>query len=98
MEGLQRFWIFSEIERPVVAAVDVTGARKLMQRLQFHVSGKAFAFAAASRDSFVHFAWKACLQCPHWIGCVSLLMVRLHRWQERLGVCWRDCWLVSETD
>ena len=34
MEGLQRFWIFSEIERLVVAAVDVTGARKLMQRLQ----------------------------------------------------------------
>ena len=48
MEGLQRFWIFSEIERLVVAAVDVTGARKLMQRLHFHVSGKAFAFALAS--------------------------------------------------
>ena len=55
IEGLQRFWILSD-ERLIVDAVDVTGARKLMQRLQFHVSGNAFAFVAASRDSFVHFA------------------------------------------
>ena len=55
MEGLQRFWILSEIERLVEAAVDVTGARKLMQLLQFHVSGNAFAFAAASWDSFFAF-------------------------------------------
>ena len=95
MDGLQRFWILSETERLGAADSEEIGARKLIQRLQIQVSGSAFALAAASRDNFVHFAWKACLQCPQWIGFVSLLMVRLHRWHERLG-CWSvDCWLVS---
>jgi len=61
IEGLQLFWIFSEMERRVEAVADVAGARKLVQRLQIHELGRALALAAASRESLVQFTWNGFL-------------------------------------
>ena len=78
------------MERRVVVVAGESGARKLLQRVQIHALGDCLALSAASRDSLVHFTWNGFLHWPQWMGLVSRLMVRLHRWQDYFGACRED--------
>lgn len=78
-EGLHFLEIFSEIERRVAgSAMGWSTARKLQQRVHVHAPGEFLAIAAASLESFVHFAWKGFLHWPQIIGLWSCLIVFLH--------------------